>query len=117
MAGIVGALLTGVFASKAVNPAGADGLLAGNAALVGIQLLAVVATIVFAGVASFGILTIMRLLMPLRVPVDAEARQAMIEFLDEQLGTNDVARAGSYLETPLRLLVHLIMSSPEYQLG
>ena len=53
----------------------------------------------------------------LRVPVDAEARQAMIEFLDEQLGTNDVARAGSYLETPLRLLVHLIMSSPEYQLG
>jgi uncharacterized protein (DUF1800 family) len=53
----------------------------------------------------------------LRVPVDAEARLTMIDFLNEQLGTNDIARAGSYLETPLRLLVHLIMSSPEYQLG
>src|SRR5690348_10907229 len=30
VAGILGALLTGVFATKAVNPAGADGLLAGN---------------------------------------------------------------------------------------
>ena len=32
---LLGALLTGVFASTAVNPAGADGLLAGNAALLG----------------------------------------------------------------------------------
>jgi len=53
----------------------------------------------------------------LRVTVDAEARQAMIEFLNEQLGTSDIARASTYLETPLRLLVHLIMSAPEYQLG
>jgi uncharacterized protein (DUF1800 family) len=53
----------------------------------------------------------------LRVPVDAEARLTMIEFLNDQLGTSDIAIASSYLETPLRLLVHLIMSSPEYQLG
>ena len=38
---VVGALLTGVFATKAVNPNGADGLLAGNAALLGVQALAV----------------------------------------------------------------------------
>jgi ammonium transporter, Amt family len=44
VAGIVGALLTGVFATKAVNPAGADGLLAGNPGLVLVQALAVLTT-------------------------------------------------------------------------
>jgi ammonium transporter, Amt family len=39
VAGIMGAVLTGVFASKAVNPLGADGLLHGNASLMGVQLL------------------------------------------------------------------------------
>lgn len=74
VAGIMGAVLTGVFASKAVNPIGADGLLQGNPALVGIQLLAVVATIAFAGTASFGILSGLKLVMPLRIRVDAEVQ-------------------------------------------
>jgi Amt family ammonium transporter len=68
VAGIVGALLTGVFATKAVNPAGADGLLAGNAALLGVQALAVGVTVVFAGALSAGILALVRLVTPLRVP-------------------------------------------------
>src|SRR5206468_12480824 len=46
--GILGALLTGVFASKAVNPAGADGLLFGNPGQLAIQATAVGATLVFA---------------------------------------------------------------------
>jgi Amt family ammonium transporter len=71
-AGIVGALLTGVFATKAVNPAGADGLLAGNPALVGVQALAVLATVAFVAAATFGILMLVRLVQPLRVPLDAE---------------------------------------------
>ena len=70
----MGAVLTGVFASKAVNPIGADGLLQGNPALVGIQLLAVVATIAFAGTASFGILRVLKAVMPLRIRVDAEVQ-------------------------------------------
>jgi ammonium transporter, Amt family len=74
MAGIVGAVLTGVFASKTVNPIGADGLLHGNPTLVGIQLLAVVATIAFTGTASFGILSALKLVMPLRIRVDAEVQ-------------------------------------------
>ena len=74
MAGIMGAVLTGVFASKDVNPLGADGLLRGNPSLVGIQLLAVVATVAFAGVASFGILSALKRVMPLRIPVDAEVQ-------------------------------------------
>ena len=49
VAGIVGALLTGVFATTAVNPAGADGLLAGNPRLLGVQALAVLTAIVFTG--------------------------------------------------------------------
>jgi hypothetical protein len=33
------------------------------------------------------------------------------------LGTSDIAVAETYLEEPLRLVLHLIMSQPEYQLG
>ena len=52
----------------------------------------------------------------LSVPVDSDARATMIAFLDEQLGTPDIARSRTYLEEPLRLVTHLIMSTPEYQL-
>lgn len=72
VAGIAGALLTGVFASKAVNPNGADGLLAGNAKLLGIQFVAVAATIVFAGVASFVLLRALKAVMEIRISVEAE---------------------------------------------
>src|SRR4029453_5616947 len=51
--GITGALLTGVFASKAWNAAGNDGLLAGNAAQVGIQALGVVSSVVYSALATF----------------------------------------------------------------
>jgi uncharacterized protein (DUF1800 family) len=53
----------------------------------------------------------------LRVPVDAGRRTELIAFLDRELGTSDIPRAGTYLEEPLRMLVHLILSMPEYQLG
>ncbi len=53
----------------------------------------------------------------LSVPVDAEARAQLIAFLDDQLGTSDIGRASTYLEEPLRLLAHLIMSTPQYQLA
>ncbi len=39
--GVFGALATGVFASKAINPAGADGLIYGNFALLKTQFIAV----------------------------------------------------------------------------
>jgi hypothetical protein len=52
----------------------------------------------------------------LRVPVDAEVRAALIGYLEKQLGTGDLDRAASYSERPLRLLAHLIMSTPEFQL-
>jgi Amt family ammonium transporter len=56
--GMLGALLTGVFATKMVNSAGADGLLYGNPKLVLIQLISILVVVVFCGVASFILLKI-----------------------------------------------------------
>jgi len=53
----------------------------------------------------------------LRVPPDESTRQKLIAFLNKELGTTDIAVAQTYLEDPLRLVLHLIMSQPEYQLG
>ena len=53
----------------------------------------------------------------LSVPIRAAERRMLVEFLNEDLGTADIPTADSYLEDSLRLLVHLIMSTPEYQLS
>jgi hypothetical protein len=53
----------------------------------------------------------------LTVPAAGKARASLVAFLDQQLGTSDIARAQTYLEDPLRSVVHLILSMPEYQLG
>jgi len=69
--GTVGALLTGVFAQKALNGV-ADGLLFGNPAQLGIQATAVAATIVYSGTMSFVLLKAISLIVPLRSTVDDE---------------------------------------------
>jgi uncharacterized protein (DUF1800 family) len=53
----------------------------------------------------------------LSIPLAEKSRLALIGFLDNELGTSDVSQASTYMEEPLRLLVHLIMSTPEYQLA
>jgi hypothetical protein len=53
----------------------------------------------------------------LSVPLDPETRAAAVTFLEAELGTPDLDRAKTYLEEPLRLTAHLIMSSPQYQLA
>lgn len=65
--GTVGALLTGVFATKAVNSAGNDGLLYGNPSLLVTQIIGVVATYAFAAIGTFVILKILGAIMDLRV--------------------------------------------------
>lgn len=72
VAGIVGAILTGVFATTAVNPGGADGLLAGNAGQLGVQIVAVVVTMVFAGGMTAGVLGLLHATVGLRVPLHSE---------------------------------------------
>ena len=68
VAGIVGALLTGVFATTSVNPAGANGLLAGNPRLLGVQALAVGSAVVFTAALTALILWRISALGSLRVP-------------------------------------------------
>ncbi len=70
--GTFGALATGVFASTAINPAGADGLLFGNPHLLQVQLIAVLSTYVFAGVMTFIILKAIKLFTDLRVSTEEE---------------------------------------------
>ena len=53
----------------------------------------------------------------LNTTADPADRARLVDFLTTELGTDKVATAESYLEEPLRLLLHLIMSLPEYQLG
>jgi Amt family ammonium transporter len=70
--GIWGSLATGLFAEKAVNAAGADGLFFGGAGLLGKQIVAVVAVIVFAAAVSWLILKAIDLTIGLRVPEQEE---------------------------------------------
>ena len=53
----------------------------------------------------------------LRVPTSKATRDTLVDFLTKELGTDDVVRARSYMEDPLRMTVHLIMSTAEYQLA
>jgi Amt family ammonium transporter len=68
--GVVGALLTGVFAAKAIG--GTSGLLEGNAAQVWIQIKGILWTIVYCGVVSFILFKIIDLVIGLRVTEDEE---------------------------------------------
>ena len=70
--GTWGALATGLFASKAINPDGADGLFFGNPGQLGIQAIAVLATWVFAFAGTIILLKIVDAIMGLRVSQDDE---------------------------------------------
>ena len=70
--GTWGALATGLFASKAINAAGNDGLLFGNPGQLWIQFVSVVATIIFAMLGTMIILGILKAMMGLRVSEEEE---------------------------------------------
>jgi len=53
----------------------------------------------------------------MRVTPSDGSRRELIAFLNQDLGTTDISVAQTYMEQSLRLLLHLIMSQPEYQLG
>jgi Amt family ammonium transporter len=71
--GTVGAIITGLFATKSVNSLGADGLFyGGGVELLGKQIAGVVITYIFAAIATFAILKVLGLIMDLRVNPEAE---------------------------------------------
>jgi Amt family ammonium transporter len=65
--GVLGIVLLGVFATKAWNPAGADGLLAGNPSFFMVELGAVVLAMVWASVFTYGMLWLIDRVVPVRV--------------------------------------------------
>ena len=52
----------------------------------------------------------------LRVPAATATRDAFVAFLTQELGTDSLDRAKTYMEDPLRMTAHLLMSTPEYQI-
>ena len=70
--GTWGAIATGLFASVAINSAGANGLFNGNAALLGKQLIAILAVAGYSFIMTFILLKITGLITPLRVSKDDE---------------------------------------------
>jgi uncharacterized protein (DUF1800 family) len=53
----------------------------------------------------------------MRVAPGADARRMLVNFLNEELGTSNIEEAQTYMEDALRMMVHLLLSQPEYQLS
>jgi ammonium transporter, Amt family len=88
--GTVGALLTGIFATKTVNSAGADGVLFGAPGQIVTQIIAIAITYVIAGVGTFIILKILDATIGLRVKTEEEFQGLDINEHGEE-GYNDLA--------------------------
>jgi Amt family ammonium transporter len=70
--GMVGMLLTGVFASKAINPLGNNGLLYGNPLFLLTQLKAMLIVVAYSFTVSFLIFKLINFIVPLRVSEEEE---------------------------------------------
>ena len=94
--GIVGMLLTGVFATKTVNAAGVDGLLYGNPTFFFIQLKGVLIVALFSFVVSFLIFKFINVIQPIRVTSEEEEAGLDASQHDEKYfqGTLIVAATG-----------------------
>jgi uncharacterized LabA/DUF88 family protein len=51
------------------------------------------------------------------VKLNDKKREMIISFVNNNLGTENIIQAETYLEDSLKMALHLIMSQPEYQLG
>lgn len=82
--GTWGGIATGIFATISVNPSGANGLFYGEPMLVIKQLIAIVATFVFVGLASYVIIKIVQFIMPIRVDEETEKKGLDISIHGER---------------------------------
>lgn len=53
----------------------------------------------------------------MRVKPGEDSRRMLINFLDTELGTSNITVAETYMEDALRMMLHLLLSQPEYQLS
>ena len=70
--GTFGAIMVGLFAAKAINPAGSDGLFFGNLHLIGVQAISVLATIAYSFTVTWVILKILDKTLGIRVKGEDE---------------------------------------------
>jgi len=70
--GVLGTILLGVFATGAVNAAGADGLINGGTAFFVKELVAVVAAAAYAFIFTYVMLIVINFITPVRVPAEKE---------------------------------------------
>jgi Amt family ammonium transporter len=78
--GCLGTVLLGVFASKTMNAAGADGLLAGGMGFFGKQVIAVVGACIYGFVFTYGMLALINKITPVKVS-ETEEDQGLDESL------------------------------------
>ncbi len=90
LGGIVGMLLTGVFASTTVNSAGADGLIYGNFAFFFTQVKGMLAAVVYSSVVSFLIFKLINFIEPMRV-----------SSIDEEIGLDATQHNEKYVQGTL----------------
>lgn len=89
--GMVGMIMTGIFATKTVNSAGNDGLFYGNFAFLLTQLKALVVVVGYSFVMSLAIFKFIDLILPLRVSEE-----------EEEMGLDYTQHAEKYGRAPLQ---------------
>ena len=103
--GMVGMLMTGLFATKTVNAAGADGLFFGNAAFFWIQAKAMIIAVAYSFTVSWLIFKFINFILPLRVSEEDEeigldASQHNEKYMQGTLlVTKETALNGSHKES------------------
>ncbi len=70
--GVVGTIALGIFASKAINPAGADGLLNGGSEFFMKQVVTTIGASIYAFIFTYGMLWLINKITPVRVPEHVE---------------------------------------------
>jgi len=95
LGGIVGMLLTGVFATKAVNGAGNDGLFYGNPEFFFVQLKAMAIAVTYSFAVSFVIFKFINFIVPLRVSSE-----------DEEMGLDASQHNEKYVQGTLLVSQH-----------
>lgn len=70
--GVLGSILLGVFATKAINSSGADGILFGDSSFLMKQIIAVVAASIYAFIFTYIMLIIINFITPVKVKEDIE---------------------------------------------
>src|SRR6476659_8089207 len=100
--GMVGMIMTGIFATKTVNSGGNDGLFYGNPAFFITQLKALAIVVTYSFTVSYGIFKLINYILPIRVSI-----------ADEELGLDASQHNEKYLQGTLLVKTNGVISAEE----